>query len=64
MKCAVINSEGIIINMIQADPAVDAAPVGYVLYEVTADIWTDIGQAWADRIMITADNNPADEESL
>jgi len=64
MKCAVVNSEGIIINMIQADPAVDAAPVGHVLYEVTADIWTDIGQAWADRIMITADNNPADEESL
>jgi len=54
MKCTVVDSDGIIINMIQANPEVDLAPDGCTLYAVPPDVWTDIGLAWADRMQIVA----------
>lgn len=67
MRCAVVDNQGTVINIIVAEPDQDPAPGGCILYGITADIWVDIGWQWKDRISVptpTATPNPVDPEII
>ena len=52
MRCAVVDSQNIVVNIIMADMEKDIASDGCVLYEVPQDIWIDIGMNWDDRTIV------------
>lgn len=52
MRCAVVDDQGLVVNVIMADVAMDQPPENCRLYEITPDIWVDIGWAWSDRRLI------------
>lgn len=61
MRCAVVNSQNIVVNIIMADMEKDIAPDGCVLYEVPQDIWIDIGMNWDDRTIVVPQELPPEE---
>jgi hypothetical protein len=61
MRCAVVNSQNIVVNMIMADPEKDTAPDGCVLYEVSEDVLIDIDMNWDDRTIVVPQELPPEE---
>jgi hypothetical protein len=57
MKCAVINTENLIVNIIMAEP-IDLAPQGCFLVGVEEDVFCDIGWSW-DGTSFVDPNPPA-----
>ena len=61
MRCAVIDAQGIVVNIIMADPSVDVPPENCTIYEILGDVWIDIGMNWNDRIVVIP-QEPTPEE--
>ena len=61
MRCAVVNAQGVVVNIIMADPEVDIAPEGCVLHGIPSDVWIDIGMNWDDRVVVIP-QEPTPEE--
>ena len=47
--------------MIMADPAVDIAPDGCVLFGIEQNVWIDIGMNWDDRVTVAQQEPPPEE---
>lgn len=61
MRCAVVNAQGVVINIIMADPDTDIAPDSCVLYGIPSDVWIDIGMNWDDRVVVVPQDPPPEE---
>ena len=61
MRCAVVNDQNIVVNIIMADPQVDVAPEGCVLFGIEPNVWIDIGMNWDDRIVVVPQDPPPEE---
>lgn len=61
MRCAVVDTQNIVVNMIMADPEKDIAPDGCVLYEIYQDVLIDIGMNWDDRTIVVPQELPPEE---
>lgn len=60
MKCAVVDNQGIVVNIIVANPEQDAAPQDCILYGINQEVWVDIGWYWSDRIFVPIIELPPD----
>ena len=55
MRCAVVDTQGRVINVIMADSDQDPVPENCVLHEILDGIWIDIGMYWSDRVVLPTD---------
>lgn len=49
MRCAVVNGDGVVVNIIVAE-LTDPAPDGCVLHEIGQNVVVNPGELWADRV--------------
>ena len=57
MKYAVVNSTGVILNIIIAGPD-DPAPQGCTLEPIEANVYCNPGELWEDRLIIEPEPPP------
>jgi hypothetical protein len=60
MRCAVVDTHGLVVNVIMADSDQDPVPENCVLHEILDGIWIDIGMNWGDRIVLPTESDLAE----
>lgn len=62
MRCAVVNSDGVIVNIIIADPS-DPAPIDHFLVSIEDEVFCNIGWIWDGNAFVDP-NPPQSPEAL
>lgn len=63
MRCAVIDTNGVIVNIIMAEPT-DLAPMGCSLVGIDDGVFCDIGWVWDGAAFVNPNPPPPDEPAV